>query len=589
MKNRLFRVVLLALFPCTLFAENSREVISFNGDWLFKNQEDVKTNATSSREGGYAPLFKGWPTVSLPHTAKIELLKITDPWVGISWYTKAFTADPTWKGRCVNITFEGAMQEATVWLNHKRLLIHSGGYLPFTIDISKYLDFEDTNWLIVRTDNRDNAEIPPGKPNKNLDFCYYSGIYRNVFLTVTNQVHITDAIQEDIPASGGIRVWYPNVSTKSATVSAAVHVRNFGENAANIQIACKLLNAKGKVVASSLSGKAGLPALKDNLFTQELKVQNPALWHPEHPYLYTLEVRLLDGKKVIDLQKIKIGIRSFSLKNDRLQINGQPFLMCGTNRNQDYPYIGNALSDNAQYRDAFLIKKAGFNVVRLSHYPQADAFMNACDELGILTIAAIPGWQFFGDSVFVLNSYQNARELIRRDRNHPSVALWELSLNEPNTPDYFMVKMNEIAKEESPQNKLLTTNLINRFFDEWIPARKADGSIEGHPVVKDIATTATQLTLRADFSGKPLKADGADVIFIHATVCDANGHPVYNSEESVEFQLEGDGKLIGSNPIKTEAGIATILLQAGTKAGTLNLKATGSNLKTAQLSLKTKR
>jgi len=786
MKKMMLRAAFLAFLSCYSPTANSREVLSFNRDWKFSNQDNIAFSITNGEAN--SEQFAEWPTVTLPHTAKVEPLVVTNAWSGISWYTKAFTADPAWKNRCVQITFEGVMQEATVWVNHAAPITHQGGYLPFTIDISKYLDFEGNNRIIVRADNRDNAEIPPGKPIKTLDFCYYSGIYRNVSLTVTNPVHITDAVQENQPASGGIHVWYPEVSATSATVSAAVHVRNTSELATSIQVSCNLLDSKGKIVASALSESTELEASRSNLITQQLKVSNPALWHPDHPNLYTLQVSILQGKKVLDKQDVRIGIRKFSLKNDRLQINDQPLLLTGTNRHQEYPYIGNALSDNAQYRDALLLKKAGFNIVRLSHYPQANAFMNACDELGIMTIAAIPGWQFFGDSIFVENSYQNARELIRRDRNHPSVVFWELSLNESGMPNYFMEKMNAIAKEESPESKLLTTGWINRFYDVWIPARqhgkapnywknykgttplftgeygdweyfaqdaglnqagyatlksdertsrqlrgdgerrllqqatnfqeahndnlrnphlgdanwlmfdynrgyspiiessgvadifripkfayyfyqsqqlpsasvkpmikiaswwneqsnpqslkvfsncdvvalylnntlieskkavrdansdkllfppfvfslknyepgtlKAIGSINGKAVAKDIVTTATQpvqLKLTADFNGKPLKADGADVVFVHATVCDANGNPVYSSDVNVTFQLEGDGKLIGSNPIKAEAGIATILLQAGNKAGTLNLTAKGSQLKSAILKMKAER
>jgi beta-galactosidase len=784
MKNKSIRTVLFLLFLCIAFAMNGREVISFNEGWVFKNQEDIKLNITSSRDSGYTLLFSGWPVVTLPHIAKQEPLVVTNAWSGITWYTKAFTANSNWKGKTVNITFDGVMQEATVWLNHFKLETHLGGYLPFTIDISKYLDYDTTNWLIVRTDNRDNAEIPPGKPINTLDFCYYSGIYRTISLTVTNPLHISDAVQENLPASGGIRVWYPEVTAASATISAAVHVRNDNDKALECQVACTLVDAKGRTIASVVSGRTVIKASETNLITQQLKVANPALWHPDHPNLYTLQVSILDGKEQVDRKDVRIGIRTFTIKDDRLQINGQPFLMRGTNRHQEYPYIGNALSDNAQYRDAMLIKQAGFNVVRLCHYPQANAFMDACDELGILTIAAIPGWQFFGDSVFVENAYQNARELIRRDRNHPSVVFWELSLNESRMPNYFMEKMNAIAKEESPESKLITCGWMNHSYDVWIPARqhgkapnywktykgatplftgeygdweyfaqdaglnqagyanlksdertsrqlrgdgerrmlqqalnfeeahndnlrnphlgdanwlmfdynrgyspiiessgvadifrlpkfayylyqsqqgakpmvkiaswwneksdpsnvtiysncdkvslylnnklvenkkavatpisdkltfppfvfslkafepgtlKAVGFLKGKAVATDLVTTASapsQLKLTADFSGKPLKADGADVVFIHATVCDAQGNPVYGSDANVTFQLEGNGKLIGSNPMKAEAGIASILLQAGNEEGTLTVKATGANLKTAVLKVMAER
>ncbi len=215
-----------------------------------------------------------------------------------------------------------------------------------------------------------------------------------------------------------------------------------------------------------------MEANSDTAVLKNLQVVNPKLWHPDHPVLYSLEISVNENKKTIDAVKTKIGIRKFEIVNSRVLINGEPLLLVGTNRHQEYPYIGNALSDNAQYRDAVKIKEAGFNIVRLSHYPQSPAFMDACDELGILTIAAVPGWQFVGNETFMQRSYQDARDLIRRDRNRASVVFWELSLNESPMPDNYMQQMTAIAKEESPESKLITCGWIDRYYDVYIPARK---------------------------------------------------------------------------------------------------------------------
>ena len=131
---------------------------------------------------------------------------------------------------------------------------------------------------------------------------------------------------------------------------------------------------------------------------------------------------------MIDRREIRTGLRSVRITSDRgLAINGEPIKVTGTNRHQEYPYIGYALSDKASYRDAFRIKEAGFNLVRSSHYPPAPAFLDACDELGLMVIDAIPGWQFMGDSLFREASLRDTRMMCRRDRNHPSVVMWESS------------------------------------------------------------------------------------------------------------------------------------------------------------------
>jgi beta-galactosidase len=775
---KIFLAQVILLTSLTVTAQ-SRLKINIDADWQFKNHEDFPTGVNGTPDSnGFS--FDGWSTVCLPHTAKVEPLVVKEPWVGISWYKKDFTAKSEWKSKKVFLEFEAAMQQAEVWLNGKHLLTHYGGYLPFTIDISKELIYGKSNRLLVKTDNHDNPDIPPGKPIKDLDFCYYSGLYRNVSLIITNPVHITDAVQENKPASGGVRVWYTDVSSQSATVNVSTHIKNETGKTKDLVLICRIIDKSGKTVATDTSVKNSLEANSDKSFLQNMQIKNPSLWHPDHPDLYSIKVSLKENNVIVDETKTKIGIRKFELKNEKLYINNEMLLLVGTNRHQEYPYIGNALSDNAQYRDAIKIKEAGFNIVRLSHYPQSPAFMDACDELGILTIAAIPGWQFVGTETFQKRSYQDARDLIRRDRNHASVVFWELSLNESDMRDPFMQQMVAIAKKESPESKLITCGWIDRFYDVFIPARqhasfpdywkkynkamplftgeygdweyfakdaglnqagyaglkadertsrqlrgdgekrllqqalnyqeshndnlrnphlgdanwlvfdynrgyspdiessgimdifripkfayylyrsqnqstlkiasywneksdfnhikvfsdceevalylnnkliekkmaepdkasdllfcppfvfdvqhfepgslKAVGYIKNVAVMEDFVTTAdkaTSIKLTYDKSGKSLKADGADVVFVYATVCDAKGNPVFGSAASIQFSVKGNGKPIGQNPIHAEAGIATILVQATAIPGNITIEAKAEGLSPAKFILTT--
>ncbi|MFA5047270.1 MAG: sugar-binding domain-containing protein, partial [Paludibacter sp.] len=342
---------LLCLFPILIFSQNGRQVINFNSDWQFSNQEDFADSQTIEPNNNDFS-FSGWKSVTLPHTAKIEPLVVKEPWVGVSWYKKDFKADKEWKNKKVFVEFEAVMQKADIWLNGKYLLTHYGGYLPFTIDISNDILFDKTNRIVVKTDNTDNAEIPPGKPIDKLDFCYYSGIYRNVSIIVTNGLHITDAVEANLPASGGLRIWFPKVSAQSATIAVSTNIRNDSETQKKFSLTYKLFNKSGKLIETISSKEQSLEANKAADMLQNIEVTNPQLWHPDHPDLYTLEVTINENKKITDMVETKLGIRKFEILKDRFLLNDEPLLLVGTNRHQEYPYIGNALSDNAQYRDA---------------------------------------------------------------------------------------------------------------------------------------------------------------------------------------------------------------------------------------------
>src|SRR5665647_177110 len=291
-----------------------------------------------------------WQKVTLPHTANIEAVDSQEKqWQGTARYRKFFTVPKQFDQKSVSLQFGAAMQVAKIYLNGELVQTHTGGYLPFEVKLDGKVKFGGQNCIVVELDNRDNPLVPPGKPLAKLDFNYYSGLYRNVTIVIKDKLHISNSITANRVAGGGLLVTYNDVTEQSAKINVQVDVEN------------------------------------------ESKDSKPA----------SLQISLLDA----------IGIRTFSFTaTDGFVLNGQKLKLRGTNRHQEYPYIGYAVPDNAQYRDDWKLKQAGFNFVRSSHYPQSPAFLAACDELGILVMDAIPGWQFVGNEEFQNHSIRDTRE-----------------------------------------------------------------------------------------------------------------------------------------------------------------------------------
>jgi beta-galactosidase len=445
--------------------------INFNDHWKFKLCETSENESMVFKASDYND--SDWEPVTLPHTPRIEPLVVNDQWQGICWYRKSFSIGAEVRGKKVFIEFEGAMHTAEIWVNGHQKTRHYGGYLPFTVDISDDVVYGQNNLIAVRLDNRDNPEVPPGKPLRELDFCWYGGLYRNVKMHVTDRLHITDAVAADKTAGGGIFVQFPNISSEQAQVLVQTHLLNEHEKDVTCKLVTQLYDHHHNLVAENTSQDVTLGVSEDQHLVQTLTVQKPRLWHPDAPNLYELHSLVYCNGEIVDRLITQVGIRHIFLSAaEGFKINGERFFLHGTNRHQEYPYIGYALPDNANYRDALKIKQAGFDFVRLSHYPHAPAFLDACDRLGILVMDAIPGWQFFGDELFQQRSYQDCRDMIRRDRNHPSVILWEVSLNESGMTPAFMDSTNRIAHEEYPGDQCYTCGWQDYAYDAFIPARQ---------------------------------------------------------------------------------------------------------------------
>jgi len=399
-----------------------------------------------------------WEQVTLPHTAFTEPLVVRKPWQGICYYRKTFFVPSGDSSRNLFLHFEGAMQEALVWINGRQAGYHAGGYTPFEIRLDGRVRYGDTNEVLVRLDNRDNPLIPPGKPQDRLDFCYYSGLYRDVYLVRTGKVYIPDAVAAGIPAAGGVFVTFPEVTGDRAVIRIKTTVMNDLTGKASFSVVQILYDKDGKV-KGRITKKVDVAGRDTLVAEQDMIIGDPHLWDTEDPYLYRLETRLEENGKVLDNINTRLGIRRFAFTRDKgFLLNGRPVRLTGTNRHQEYPYIGNALSGNAHYRDMVKIKNGGFNIVRLGHYPQDPAVLDACDELGLLAIEPIPGWQYFnGNIVFVDRTFRDIRDMIRRDRNHPSLVLWETVLNESYLPPRWKKEAYTIAHEEYPGDQCYTS------------------------------------------------------------------------------------------------------------------------------------
>lgn len=462
------KVVVRAFAGCCLLwlaiaSPASAEEIAFNSAWQFYRIDSDKTPAAR-------PAGADWSTITLPHTTRVEPRIVVDQWQGIAFYRKRFKAPPAWRGKTVLLRFEAAMNIASVSVNGQSVAQHLGGYLPFTIDLTPHLRLGRSNEVLVRLDNRDSPITGP-KPLKGLDFNTYGGLYRGVRLFLKPPVHLSDEMLASKVAGGGLFVTYPEASSERASVAIAADVRNASASSATATVTHRLYDGSREVARSTGTVRVGSGAIARN--TQQLIVLQPRLWSPRSPNLYRLVTTIRTPDTQDDTTETRIGIRRIGFDGNRFVINGERMFLRGVNRHQEYPYVGYAIPPQADYRDARLIKEAGFDYVRLSHYPHSPAFMRAADELGLILLDALPGWQFYNpDPRFQAQVLQTCRDMIRRDRNHPSVLAWECSLNESAMPPEFVIELNRAVHEEYPGDQAWSAGWLAEGFDIYLQARQ---------------------------------------------------------------------------------------------------------------------
>lgn len=382
------------------------------GGMAFAQRADVK---------GYpVPVDELWETVSIPHTWNAD-----DPFDdaesyrrGIGWYRKNITLPEHLKGKKIYLHFEGANQVADVYVNGAFAGSHKGGYTAFTIDIGKYVRFDKDNLIAIKVDNSHSNVIPP----LSVGYGLYGGIYRDVWLVATDHIHVGMLNH----GSSGIFVSTPDVFKTKATVEVKGYVVNEASVNADVDVLQIIFDAEGNEVARTQNSKV-MPPRDHFRFTSELMtVDNPKLWSPENPLRYSVKSQVLVNGKLVDEVVSPLGFRWFNFDPQTgFSLNGEKYILKGTNRHQDKQGLGSALPNSQHVADLKMIKEMGANFLRLAHYPQDPVVLETADKLGLLIWEEIPVVNYVNrSSEFKKNSQRMLKEMIRQHYNHPSIILW---------------------------------------------------------------------------------------------------------------------------------------------------------------------
>lgn len=498
---------LMALFMCLPANAGARIVQCMNTDWAF-----YRGDVSNGQEVGLDD--SQWIPSVVPHVMQLEKKHCGGNAIydGIGWYRRYFTVDPSHEGKKIGVSFEGVMTSCKVYLNGEEVAVHHGGYVGFAVDLTGKVKFGETNVLAVRVSAEEDRLTPPGKPQSGLDFYYHSGIYRDVELVIADKLHISDPLNSGAPGAGGVFITFPEVSKDRAIVQVSTHVRNDYEEGRDAILKSTLTDDRGNVVASSATA-VRLEGGKDRMVRQELKLDNPRLWHPYSPYLYKLSSQVVAGGKVVDEVTTAAGIRTIKFTTEGgFFINGEHLYIRAANRHQAYPHVGDAASNSMQEREVIDMKRGGYNAVRAAHYPQDPAFLDACDKHGLMVVECIPGWQHFdNDPVFTERVCEVGRDMIRRDRNHPSVILWETALNETRYPAELAKTLHEIAHREYPGDQMYTAgdyfghaDLVDYYdvFYKQVSKFPKDGNVMSNYLEDQIAVKPLLTREWGDGAGK---------------------------------------------------------------------------------------
>lgn len=409
-----------------------RKLHPFNDDWLFA----PKTVDFRQPDSLFEP-------VTLPHTNRLFSHRTVyeDDYQFESTYRKHFTLPEKLNGQRAFLDFEGAMLLSRVYLNEELVGQHAGGYTAFSMEITQQLQ-DGSNTLQVLLDSRELPAIPPN--GFRLDYLSFGGIYRDVKLRLVEAIHIEDvfARPQNVLSSPQLRV----------------DVR-INQLAPGLKLAGVIRDGSGKQISTIESVVAAAETTINFAPTPGVD-----LWSIDKPALYTLDLQLALEGKAVDEWQTRFGFRSAEFSKDgKFYLNGKPLKLVGLNRHQTYPFIGMAAPARLQRMDADIIKnELGCNIVRTSHYPQSPVFLDRCDEIGLLVLEELAGWQHIGDEAWQELLLEQLREMLLRDRNHPAIILWGTRINESPDNDRLYRRTNQMAHDLDPTRQ---TGGIRNFID----------------------------------------------------------------------------------------------------------------------------
>ena len=360
--------------------------------------------------------------VRLPHTVTEIPQNYADhrSYEMVCGYRRKLELGEELKGKHLFLQFDGAAHIATVYVNGRELLTHRTGYTGFRVEITDAVNLGGDNLLAVKLDTTENAAVPPF--GFVIDYLTYGGLYREVWLDVREKSYIED-----------LYVTTPTLTTLK--IKPTLH------NAEGCIVLVELLKGERSLVRKAFTA--------DGVITIENLTVKP--WNGEHPILYTCRVTLLKIGRVMDVQEVKVGFRTIEFKADGFYLNGTRTFLRGLNRHQCYPYVGYAAPEALQREDARILKEElGCVAVRTSHYPQSHHFIDECDKLGLLVFTEIPGWQHIGGEAWKFQAVENTREMVLQYRNHPSIILWGVRINESQDDDELYRKTNALARQLDP-------------------------------------------------------------------------------------------------------------------------------------------
>ena len=394
--------------------------IYINNDWLF---------ATSFKEEYiFGNVDENMTKVRLPHTTSELPFNYfsEEEYQMLCAYRKVIYAPNEWSNKRVIITFEGAAHYAEVFLNGKKIGEHYSGYTAFSLELTGNLKFEEENILVVKLDSRENLNIPPF--GNVIDYMTYGGIYRDVYIDVKEKCFISDVFVK------------PEFTGKIVSDIALNGEIPLG---AKIRQSAMLEDSENEILISEIE-------ISNHEFSINGYIENVKLWDIQNPNRYIVTTELIANNEIIDTHQVKVGFRQAEFTNEGFFLNGKRVQILGLNRHQSYPYVGYAMPESIQRDDARVLKGLGLNAVRTSHYPQSQYFIDECDKIGLLVFTEIPGWQHIGDENWKNQAVKNVEEMVLQYRNHPSIIIWGVRINESRDDHDFYVRTNETAHRLDP-------------------------------------------------------------------------------------------------------------------------------------------